>query len=57
VRVLKGLEALLPHLQSIVEAGEKPTSPLLQDLLANAERRAALGRFDDALARLYRLAP
>jgi CRISPR-associated protein (TIGR02710 family) len=57
VRVLKGLEALLPHLQSIVEAGEKPTFPLLQDLLANAERRAALGRFDDALARLYRLAP
>jgi CRISPR-associated protein (TIGR02710 family) len=54
VRVLKGLEALLPHLQSIVEAGEKPTFPLLQDLLANAERRAALGRFDDALARLYR---
>jgi CRISPR-associated protein (TIGR02710 family) len=54
VRVLKGLEALLPHLQSIVEAGGKPTFPLLQDLLANAERRAALGRFDDALARLYR---
>jgi len=54
VRVLKGLEALLPHLQSIVEAREKPTFPLLQDLLANAERRAALGRFDDALARLYR---
>jgi CRISPR-associated protein (TIGR02710 family) len=54
VRVLKGLEALLPHLQSIVEAGEKPTFPLLQDLLANAERRTALGRFDDALARLYR---
>jgi CRISPR-associated protein (TIGR02710 family) len=54
VRVLKGLEALLPPLQSIVEAGEKPTFPLLQDLLANAERRAALGRFDDALARLYR---
>ena len=54
VRVLKGLEALLPHLKSIVEAGEKPTFPLLQDLLANAERRAALGRFDDALARLYR---
>jgi CRISPR-associated protein (TIGR02710 family) len=54
VRVLKGLEDLLPHLKSIVEAGEKPTFSLLQDLLANAERRAALGRFDDALARLYR---
>ncbi|MGC8905389.1 TIGR02710 family CRISPR-associated CARF protein [Thermus sp.] len=54
VRVLKSLEDLLPHLKSIVEAGEKPTFSLLQDLLANAERRAALGRFDDALARLYR---
>jgi len=54
VRVLKGLEALLPHLKGIVEAGPKPTFLLLQDLLANAERRAALGRFDDALARLYR---
>ncbi|MGC8968123.1 MAG: TIGR02710 family CRISPR-associated CARF protein [Thermus sp.] len=54
VRVLKGLEDLLPYLKSIVEAGEKPTFSLLQDLLANAERRAALGRFDDALARLYR---
>ncbi|GLV48960.1 CRISPR-associated protein [Thermus sp. LT1-2-5] len=54
VRVLRGLEALLPHLQAIVEAAGKPTFALLQDLLANAERRAELGRFDDALARLYR---
>jgi CRISPR-associated protein (TIGR02710 family) len=54
VRVLQGLEALLPHLKAIVEAGGKPTFALLQDLLANAERRAELGRFDDALARLYR---
>ncbi len=54
VRVLRGLEALLPSLRAIVEAGEKPTFSLLQDLLANAERRAEVGRFDDALARLYR---
>ncbi|APD10324.1 MULTISPECIES: TIGR02710 family CRISPR-associated CARF protein [Thermus] len=54
VRVLKGLESLLPHLRAIVEAEGRPTFPLLQDLLANAERRAALGRYDDALARLYR---
>lgn len=54
VRVLKGLEDLLPHLRAIVEAAGKPTFALLQDLLANAERRAELGRFDDALARLYR---
>ncbi|KGQ21365.1 TIGR02710 family CRISPR-associated CARF protein [Thermus filiformis] len=54
VRVLKGLEALLPSLEAIVEAGGRPSFALLQDLLANAERRAELGRFDDALARLYR---
>ncbi len=54
VRVLQGLEALLPHLKATVEAGGKPTFALLRDLLANAERRAELGRFDDALARLYR---
>ncbi|WP_105316772.1 TIGR02710 family CRISPR-associated CARF protein [Thermus tenuipuniceus] len=54
VRVLKGLEEGMGALEAIVEAGTKPTFPLLQDLLANAERRAALGRYDDALARLYR---
>ncbi|AFV75893.1 CRISPR-associated protein, TIGR02710 family [Thermus oshimai JL-2] len=53
VRVLRALEEALPHLQAIAEA-PGPTFPLLQDLLANAERRARLGRFDDALARLYR---
>lgn len=54
VRVLQALEDLLPHLEAIVKAGGKPTFALLQDLLANAARRAELGRFDDALARLYR---
>ncbi|WP_038056710.1 TIGR02710 family CRISPR-associated CARF protein [Thermus amyloliquefaciens] len=54
VRVLKGLEEGLKALDRIVEARGKPTFTLLQDLLANAERRAELGRFDDALARLYR---
>lgn len=54
VRVLRGLEEGLPHLEAVVVAGGKPTFALLQDLLANAERRAELGRFDDALARLYR---
>ncbi|GAA6751817.1 TIGR02710 family CRISPR-associated CARF protein [Thermus antranikianii] len=54
VRVLKGLEEGMGALEDIVEAGNRPTFPLLQDLLANAERRAALGRYDDALARLYR---
>lgn len=54
VRVLKGLEEGMGALEAIVEAGNRPTFPLLQDLLANAERRAALGRYDDALGRLYR---
>ncbi|MFN4073971.1 MAG: TIGR02710 family CRISPR-associated CARF protein [Thermus sp.] len=54
VRVLRGLEEALGDLQAIVREGGKPTFPLLRDLLANAERRAALGRYDDALARLYR---
>lgn len=54
VRVLRGVEASLPALQAIVQAEGKPTFALLQDLLANAERRAEAGRFDDALARLYR---
>lgn len=53
VRVLRTLEEAFPHLEAIVGA-QGPTFPLLQDLLANAERRARLGRFDDALARLYR---
>lgn len=54
VRVLKGLEEGLGVLEAIVAAEGRPTFTLLQDLLANAERRAELGRFDDALARLYR---
>jgi CRISPR-associated protein (TIGR02710 family) len=34
---------------------EKQVPALLQDLLLNAERRAAQGRYDDAVARIYRL--
>ena len=54
VRVLKGLEEGLKHLEKVVAEGDRPSFPLLQDLLANAERRAEVGRYDDALARLYR---
>jgi hypothetical protein len=35
-------------------AREEPGCPLVMDLLRNAERRAARGRYDDAVARLYR---
>jgi CRISPR-associated protein (TIGR02710 family) len=54
VRALRALEDLLPSLEAIVAQEGKPTFVLLQDLLANAERRAEVGRYDDALARLYR---
>ncbi len=54
VRVLGGLEEQLPFLRRLVEKEGKPTENLLKDLLANAERRAETGRYDDALARLYR---
>jgi len=54
VRVLSELEGRLGALRKLVEKEGKPTFHLLADLLANAERRAAAGRYDDALARLYR---
>jgi len=54
VRVLRGLQAHLGHLAKLVRKKGKPTRALLADLLANADRRAAAGRYDDALARLYR---
>ncbi|MGH7500295.1 MAG: TIGR02710 family CRISPR-associated CARF protein, partial [Longimicrobiales bacterium] len=43
----------LAHLRNLAEAKE-PTNSLVLDLLANAKRRASEGRFDDAVARLYR---
>lgn len=54
VRVLSELERQQQTLQRLVDAAETPIPELLADLLANAERRAATDRYDDALARLYR---
>lgn len=54
VRVLQGLQEASVWLRQILDNNGKPTFVLLADLLANAERRAARGRYDDALARLYR---
>lgn len=54
VRVLMQLEAQLDHLERIANQAGKPTRNLLTDLLANADRRAEAGRYDDAVARLYR---
>lgn len=54
VRVLKALEGRKGFLGALVQNRGKPTPELLADLLANADRRASAGRYDDALARLYR---
>lgn len=56
VRVLSELGVQAERLGKLFGPGGTPTRLLLADLLANAERRAAAGRFDDALARLYRAA-
>ena len=42
-------------LEELAKGKDDPSIALCQDLLENARRRAAQGRFDDALARLYRL--
>ncbi|MDW8482348.1 MAG: TIGR02710 family CRISPR-associated CARF protein [Meiothermus sp.] len=54
VRVLQELKEAKGRLRNILDNENRPTFALLADLLANAERRARRGRYDDALARLYR---
>lgn len=54
VRVLQELQQAKARLRAILDREGKPTFALLADLLANAQRRASRGRYDDALARLYR---
>jgi CRISPR-associated protein (TIGR02710 family) len=54
VRVLSELEAQAGRLADLLGQEGKPSRLLLADLLANAERRAETGSYDDALARLYR---
>lgn len=44
------------RLECLAGSAGKPTSELLEDLWLNAQRRADLGLYDDAMARLYRLA-
>lgn len=46
----------LPALRALASEGDSRREPLrIWDLWLNAERRAAGGRFDDAVARVYRL--
>lgn len=51
-RVLSLIDQHLRHLNEVVK--DAPNRALLLDLLANARRRATEGRYDDAVARLYR---
>ena len=47
---------LLPTLRMLIQEGNPRQEPAcLWDLWRNAERRASQGKFDDAVARLYRL--
>lgn len=49
------VDRLVLHLEAILAAGPGgPSRPLILDLLANARRRLAERRWDDATARLYR---
>ncbi len=43
------------RLESLYKADKLPSYELVEDLWLNAERKAELGMFDDAVARLYRL--
>jgi CRISPR-associated protein (TIGR02710 family) len=52
-RVLAGAARLLKHLEHLEQA-QPPSREHVLDLLANAKRRKSEGRFDDAVARLYR---
>lgn len=57
-RFALGCQALLPTLDEILlssDRGKKPSLALALDLYANAERRFAEGKVDDAILRLYRL--
>jgi CRISPR-associated protein (TIGR02710 family) len=49
---------ILPYIEKIIDCsgkGKKPCRELSHDLFANAERRFAEGKIDDAILRLYRL--
>ena len=50
------LAPLDDRLSALNEHGGAPSFALVEDLWLNAQRRADLGRWDDAVARLYRLA-
>lgn len=51
--ILAGVAKLAAHLEQLIQA-QPPSHYHVFDLLANAKRRADEGRYDDAVARLYR---
>lgn len=46
---------LVPRLKVLADSASKLSAELVEDLWLNAQRRADLGLYDDAVARLYRL--
>ncbi len=52
-KIVEAVERLTAHLQELCTA-KPPSHHHVLDLLANAKRRKDEGRFDDAVARLYR---
>ena len=55
-RVAPNYPSMLPVLRCLTKEADKRHEPArLWDLWLNAERRASQGRFDDAVARVYRL--
>ena len=53
-RLLDGLKDEIRILQEIELRKKVPCLPMVKDLIGNAARRSREGRFDDAVARLYR---
>jgi len=51
---LRQLEANLAFYEKLSKRGKSKPKELVADLLANADRRLSYGRYDDAVARLYR---
>jgi CRISPR-associated protein (TIGR02710 family) len=51
---LQEIDKLKTALSALKDAKKQSSMVLMQDLLANADRRIARGEYDDAVARLYR---
>ena len=52
---VSSIQSLSKRIETVVKEIGKPSFELVEDLWLNANRRANLGAYDDAIARLYRL--